>query len=94
MRLFATAATWISASATPPREIVNSGEPQGVDWPEVSAIFSIDADGDVNGSYGYVYDAWGPIPARRTASSTPAPAVPHDGSRETAPHQSLSLIHI
>ncbi|WP_296734796.1 hypothetical protein [Variovorax sp.] len=41
------------------REIVNSGEPQGVDWVEVSAIFSIDADGDVNGSYGYVYDARG-----------------------------------
>lgn len=41
------------------REIVNSGEPQGVDWVEVCAIFSLDADGDVNGSYGYVYDAQG-----------------------------------
>lgn len=41
------------------RAIVNSGRLQGVDWVEVSAIFAIDSDGDVNESYGYAYDAQG-----------------------------------
>lgn len=41
------------------REIVNSGKPRNVDWVEVSAIFNIDSDGDVNESYGYAYDASG-----------------------------------
>lgn len=38
------------------REMVNSGELDNIDWVEVSAIFSIDADGDVVESYGYAYD--------------------------------------
>ena len=38
------------------REMVNSGELDTIDWVEVSAIFGIDADGDVAESYGYAYD--------------------------------------
>ena len=41
------------------REIVNCGELDGIPWQEVSAIFSVDADGDVNQSYGYAYEADG-----------------------------------
>jgi hypothetical protein len=41
------------------REIVNCGELRNIDWVEVSAIFSIDSDGDVDESYGYAYDANG-----------------------------------
>ncbi|WP_292868069.1 hypothetical protein [Mesorhizobium sp.] len=41
------------------RAIADSGELAGVDWVEVSAIFAFDADGDVNQSYGYAYDARG-----------------------------------
>lgn len=41
------------------REIVDAGELQGIDWVEVSAVFSIDSDGDVNSSYGYAYDTRG-----------------------------------
>lgn len=41
------------------REIADTDELHGIDWVEVSAIFSIDADGDVNASYGYAYDTRG-----------------------------------
>ncbi|TXH82035.1 MAG: hypothetical protein E6Q77_07030 [Rhizobium sp.] len=41
------------------REIVSSGRLDGIDWVEVSAIFGIDADGDVVESYGYAYDRRG-----------------------------------
>jgi hypothetical protein len=41
------------------REIVNSGELDGIDWVEVAAVFSLDSQGDVNESYGYAYDAQG-----------------------------------
>ncbi|OCJ04554.1 hypothetical protein A6U86_30025 [Rhizobium sp. AC27/96] len=41
------------------REMVNSGELDTIDWVEVSAIFGIDADGDVVESYGYAYDRSG-----------------------------------
>lgn len=40
-------------------EIAGSSELDGIDWVEISAIFSIDADGDVNESYGYAYDRGG-----------------------------------
>lgn len=38
------------------REIVACGELDNVDWLEVSAIFVMDDEGDVNESYGYAYD--------------------------------------
>ncbi|KAA1179443.1 hypothetical protein FP026_17900 [Rhizobium tropici] len=41
------------------REMVNSGKLDNIDWVEVSAIFGIDADGDVVESYGYAYDRSG-----------------------------------
>ncbi|MFK0333792.1 hypothetical protein ACIQUB_21975 [Rhizobium sp. NPDC090275] len=41
------------------REIVDCGELDGIDWIEVSAIFAIDDDGDVNSSYGFAYDHTG-----------------------------------
>lgn len=41
------------------REIVDCGELDGIAWQEVSAVFAVDEDGDVNQSYGYAYDADG-----------------------------------
>jgi hypothetical protein len=39
--------------------IANCGRLDGIDWLEVSAIFGMDDDGDVNESYGYAYDRAG-----------------------------------
>lgn len=41
------------------REIVACGELDDVDWIEVSAVFAMDDEGDVNESYGYAYDGNG-----------------------------------
>lgn len=41
------------------REIARSDELSGIDWVEVTAVFGMDADGDVNESYGYAYDRGG-----------------------------------
>lgn len=41
------------------REIVACGELDGIAWQEVSAVFAVDEDGDVNQSYGYAYAADG-----------------------------------
>ncbi|CAB3861366.1 hypothetical protein [Achromobacter deleyi] len=41
------------------REIAHSDELAGIDWVEVTAVFGVDGDGDVNESYGYAYDRAG-----------------------------------
>jgi hypothetical protein len=36
--------------------LVNNEEMSGVDWDELSVVFTFDDEGDVNDTYGYAYD--------------------------------------
>lgn len=80
------------------REIAQSDELAGIDWVEVTAVFGVDGDGDVNESYGYAYDRAGPTPWPfwKTPSSAKCGATASGcGRRRTrASSRCLSLIHI
>ena len=68
------------------REIVDCGELDGIAWQEVSAVFAVDEDGDVNQSYGYAYDADArrmPSPFSMTRSSARSGATANGCARGT-----------
>lgn len=41
------------------RVLVSHQKMAGIDWTELTVVFTFDDDGDVNSSYGYAYDAKG-----------------------------------